>query len=477
MRTIGNTPVDGEVRAVASGALANGDTVIVNADGTVSVVALNQVTDSAGTPVSFESAQASYVSATFDSVNNKVVIAYGDEGNNNYGTAVVGTVSGTSISFGTPVVFASATSDYNSATFDATSGKVVIACARGGTNGGAIVGTVSGTSISFGAFAFIGGGTISFHAATFDSAAEKVVIAYRDNGNSNRGTAVVGTVSGTSISYGSPTVFETGSTDLISATFDSNANKVVFSYRDVSNSNYGAAVIGTVSGTSISFGTPVFFESDSITGNTSTTFDSSSNKTVTVYGRDNVGKAVVGTVSGTSISFGTPVVYVSQEQIGTAVTFDPTANKSVISFRLQPDGEGTLVVGTVSGTSISFGSSVEFESGSAYYPSSTFDSNSDRVVIGYTILGGGESNAVVFRNAASIPNLTSENYIGIAKGAAANGTSAVVQTGCSINDAQSGLTAGQDYYVQADGTLGTSPADPSVFAGTAVSATKLIVKG
>ena len=74
-------------------------------------------------------------------------------------------------------------------------------------------------------------------------------------------------------------------------------------------------------------------------------------------------------------------------------------------------------------------------------------------------------------------NLTSENYIGIAKGAAADGTSAVVQTGCSINDAQSGLTAGQDYYVQIDGTLGLTAADPSVLAGTAVSATKLIVKG
>ena len=39
------------------------------------------------------------------------------------------------------------------------------------------------------------------------------------------------------------------------------------------------------------------------------------------------------------------------------------------------------------------------------------------------------------------------------------------------------LTAGQSYFVQTDGTLGTTAASPSVFAGTAVSATKLIVKG
>ncbi len=108
--------------------------------------------------------------------------------------------------------------------------------------------------------------------------------------------------------------------------------------------------------------------------------------------------------------------------------------------------------------------------------SATFDSSSNKVVIAYTDFGNSYyGTSVVFQNETT--NLTSENYIGIAKGAAADGTSAVVQTGCSINDAQSSLTAGQDYYVQTDGTLGLTAADPSVLAGTAVSATKLIVKG
>jgi hypothetical protein len=39
------------------------------------------------------------------------------------------------------------------------------------------------------------------------------------------------------------------------------------------------------------------------------------------------------------------------------------------------------------------------------------------------------------------------------------------------------LTAGQSYYVQTDGTISTTAGSPSVFAGTAVSSTKLIVKG
>jgi hypothetical protein len=63
-------------------------------------------------------------------------------------------------------------------------------------------------------------------------------------------------------------------------------------------------------------------------------------------------------------------------------------------------------------------------------------------------------------------NLTSENYT----------ATATIDVQGAINDRQSGLTAGQSYYVQTDGTLGTTPADPSVFAGTAISATSLIVK-
>ena len=74
-------------------------------------------------------------------------------------------------------------------------------------------------------------------------------------------------------------------------------------------------------------------------------------------------------------------------------------------------------------------------------------------------------------------NLTSENYIGTAASGAADTQRAKINLKGAVDESQSGLTAGQSYYVQTDGTLGTTPADPSVFAGTAVAATKLIVKG
>ena len=65
--------------------------------------------------------------ATYDSTNNRVVIAYSDAGNSEYGTAIVGTVSGTSISFGTAVVFESAATYSTGITYDSTNARVVIA--------------------------------------------------------------------------------------------------------------------------------------------------------------------------------------------------------------------------------------------------------------------------------------------------------------------------------------------------------------
>ena len=85
--------------------------------------------------------------------------------------------------------------------------------------------------------------------------------------------------------------------------------------------------------------------------------------------------------------------------------------------------------------------------------------------------------AVAFSPRTISSNLTSENYIGISDGAYSNGQTATIQIMGAVDDAQSSLTPGQSYYVQNDGTLSTSADSPSVFAGTAIAATKLIVRG
>lgn len=483
MRLIGNVEKDAQVRAVASGALPSGDAVIVNADGTVSVVAGSP--QEIGSEVVFETATANRTAITYDTANDKVVVVYRDDGNSNRGTAVVGTVSGTSITFGTPVVFGGGAqvTDF-SCTYDTNAQKVVIAYGDEDNNygyGTAVVGTVSGTSISFGTAVVFESAITTWTSCAYDANAQKVVIFYRDNGNSNYGTGIVGTVSGTSISFGSAAVFESATVEYITSTYDSTNQKVVVVYRDMGNSQYGTVVVSTVSGTSISFGTPVVYYSGGSSRYMTAAYDSDSQRVVIAYqddGNDFRGDAIVGTVSGTSISFGTPVTF--NDDGGTiwkSAVYDATAQKIVIAYPVGDLGNhGAFIVGTVSGTSISFEDRVIFNATTSNFMSSVYDPDAQKVVTSYADAGNSNyGTAVVFSTAFT--NLTSENFLGFAAHTYADTQSALVNSTCTVDRNQTGLTAGQTYYVQSDGSLGTTAANPSVVAGTAISSTEIIVKG
>ena len=255
MRIIGNDPnTPRQTQVVASGTLSTGDTIVVNSDGTVSAVSgTDQVLSS---PTVFESGGMQKIGTAFDSNSNKVVISYRDGGNSAYGTAVVGTISGSSVSFGTPVVFQSAGTSDISADFDSTTNKVVVS--YNSTGGYAIVGTVSGTSISFGSSVLVDSGlttTIQNSATIYDSSNNKTVVILKDGGNNDNGYAYVGTVSGTSISFGSQVLLANSIGNTLVSTYDSNSNKVVVGYSG------GKVKVGTVSGTSISFGSEADFTS------------------------------------------------------------------------------------------------------------------------------------------------------------------------------------------------------------------------
>ena len=432
---------------------------------------------STGTAVSFESGSTQLPKVVFDSNSNRIVIAYLDGGNSDKGTAVVGTVSGTSISFGSVVIYEQGGTANIDAVFDSSNNKVVIAYQDNGDSGRgkAIVGTVdsSDNSISFGsATQFNSGANNAYNvSAAFDSSNNKVVVAYRDNGNSDYGTAVVGTVSGTSISFGTPVVFESANSSQTAVAFDSSNNKVVIAYKDEGNSSYGTAIVGTVSGTSISFGSAAVFNAGE-TSQIFSTFDTSNNKVVIAYrdnGNSDQGTAIVGTVSGTSISFGSEVVFNDTGNTqGIGITFDSNANKIVISYEDRGNSDkGEFVTGTVSGTSISFGTPEVFSGSNAvFHTDCGFDSNANKVVIAYA-----NDTDSSDRGEAIVTNIDS-----ISRGEVADGGNASMDIIGSVSDNQVSLTAGQQYFVQNDGTISTTADSPSVLAGTAISATELVVK-
>ena len=472
----------GSLEATASGTLSNGDTVIINPDGTVSAVGIDAVTQAVGPESIFEQSAISVGAAvTYDANAQKVVVVYRKTGGI---WAAVGTVSGETISFGTSVQVSTLSAEPK-VEYDSNAQKVVVIYDHY-----AKVGTISGTSISFGIEAdwdpFITASTDYLDVA-YDTNAQKIAIQYRDGSSGNDyGKVVIGTISGTTISFGTPVVYLSRRANHGGIAYDANAQKLVIGYSDVGASGftyYGTAVVGTISGTSISFGSPTIFNSNN-TWYINPVYDSIAQKIVIAY-RDNAdtrGKAIVGTVSGTSISFGTAVIFETGATDYICIDYNPDLGKIAIAYRDDSNlDKGTVIAGTVSGTSITFESAVVFD-GVVRVGNLTdiaYDANAQRFVIVYSDQDNSYyGTAVVFRNSTPpITNLSSENYIGISDGVYSDTAVATIQTVGSVNTAQSGLIAGQSYYVQTDGTLNTIPDTPSVFAGTAISSNKIIIKG
>jgi hypothetical protein len=476
----------GQITAVASGALSDGTKVIVNSDGTVSAVAPRGGPSMVGPEYIFRNANTSTIATSYNAATQTVVIAYRDDTASGVGRAIVGTVSGTAITFGSPVTFSGVDALFGAIamTYDSVGQKTVIFYVVFDSGAGvryiySVVGTVSGTSISFGSRATVISSSwtlgLGINGATYDSNTQRVVVVYSAGISSVTGTASVGTVSGTSISFGSGVTFATNTIER-SCVYDVASQKVVVAYRNDSNSLFGTATVGTVSGTTISFGTAVVFNS-ATTSSPALIYDPNTQKTIIAWSSSTVSSAIVGTVSGTSISFGTAASFVATTSASNLVgTYDANAQRVVLAYTVGGTGFGGTSVGTVSGTSISFGSMVTFNAASTDAIGIAYSANAtDSVIVFRDVGNSNQGTSVVFQVSGS--NLTNQNFIGISNGVYSNGQTATIQTVGSTDDAQTGLTAGRLYYVLSNGSLSLTAGSPSVVAGTAISATKLIIKG
>ena len=237
--------------------------------------------------------------------------------------------------------------------------------------GRARVVTISGTSLSS-----LGTET-NFSAGDFANAdaaylgSGKFVIAYDDQENSGHGTAVIGTITGTSVSFGTPEVFRAASIGIPSVQKIS-ATRFVIGYENKDATNDpGEVVIGDFSGTDISYGLPAQVHSSVNTSPEVPVAVLDETTIIVAYGDDTAtpvkGMAKVGTISGNSVSFG-----------GSAIEFESSAdfNNSIINdiFLMTTAGnefvvaytgthsadKGYLNVGERDGNSITFGTREEY---------------------------------------------------------------------------------------------------------------------
>ncbi|MBI2463156.1 MAG: hypothetical protein HYV65_02900, partial [Candidatus Spechtbacteria bacterium] len=330
----------------ASGTITQGDVVALNPDGTVA------------TGFTAPSGTATYVSVDkLDATH--YVVAYND--NSAAGKAVVCSVSGTTSTCGTPVTFNSASSLYTSVSVLDSTHFVVSYYDGGNSNyGTAIVGLTDGatTISSYGAENVFNSATSNYISVSALDATH-FVVSYRDDGNSNYGTAIVGLTDGatTISSYGAENVFNSATSTWISVSALDSTHFVV-SYRDEGNSNYGTAIVGLTDGatTISSYGAENVFNSANSAYISVSALDST-HFVVSYYdaGNSNYGTAIVGLTDGatTISSYGAENVFNSATSQHISVSaLDST--HFVVSY--QDTGSSSIVaanVGLISATTIS----------------------------------------------------------------------------------------------------------------------------
>ncbi len=333
--------------------------------------------------------------------DTKFVICYSDGGASGSGTCKVGTRTGTSTTYGPAYTF-TGSNIYNVKVRNLSATQFIIAFRN--NSGGAKVrlGTVSGTSISYSTSASVTSVFVDNFGLT-PLTSNSFAVAYKDNNNSGRGAVRIGTVSGGSISMGSIYYFNTGQTNHIS--IDAlDASTIAISYKDDSNSNKGTSLIGSISGTVVSYHSESVFN----TGNTEwiNTIALTSTSFVVVYsdlGNGNKGTACVGSInSSNAISFGSEYVF-NPANTTNLVAAGHGTNNFTMSYSDGGDGNNLNAnVGTISGTSISYGSEVTLN-GNVQVPATAAIGLDYFVTIYKDDPNGGKSTAVAAYVAGILP--------------------------------------------------------------------------
>jgi hypothetical protein len=283
------------------------------------------------------------IAASYDPVAQKILVVVGTN-TSNY--AYVGTVSGTSISFGSKQnqPLGSTFATYLDLTYDSTAQKHVAVYNRSGNDSAhARVLTISGTSVSAGSEVRITTDNCKYNSIAYDTNAQKHVVTFTNA--SGDGYAVVGTLSGTSTSWGTPVAWNTGSVSFGVVVYNPGSQNVVITYKTSSPSNSGAAIAGTVSGTSISFGSETVFQNggfglSDITR--STVYDATSNKIYVAYLNSGTGKVGTLSESGTSITSVTSTTVSNPGSVRCASIVSAGSLQLVMGFLDATNPQGTL---------------------------------------------------------------------------------------------------------------------------------------
>lgn len=526
MRIIGND-VDAtrQVNVVASGTMPNGKAVNINSDGTASVVAetttSSNMTYGTFTNIENEATQHMHIAADPFNSNRFALVDVDDVGDKNVHLYII-TVSGSSITVSSQIVVFESPGNNASRSmcvWDVVTENQLLICYNDDQNDfDAVVATISGsagsetatfgTVIEASTFSFTGG-TDSYQVLKPIGTTGSYLALFR--GSSNYTYYRILTISGTTVSRdttggSSGTVLKSVAMQpVMQADIDPNDSTKGFAI-GVNDSNedlelYPLTFSGTGTGMTVSAGTKRVLKSgrNFLDSHSSPTIKylTSSKLFVAAQSAESPNANELETflfdydgstyTEYTSVFLENPDGEILQHYVDTT---SPQADENAILVTINKNGSPRKVYGAVatcdtSANTVSYNTPARIDSftGNANAGYISYATQSDANGTSLNSFSGTDSNGNqrpyvrLTQKGGTTSNIDSDSFVGISQSGAADGGGVVVNTKGAVADNLTGLTAGQSYYVQADGTLDTTPATPSIFAGTAVSATKLIVKG
>ena len=503
--TWGDVSASPSFEATASGALTDGAPVVINSDGTVSVITGSGSIATKSTDYGGTTDNSQYIKACYDTGNDKLVAVYVAGNHNDRLHCVIGNVSGTTVTWGSEFQLSSVNgaSDLDIVYMPDVS-RVLVVYREGNYNTlHYVIGQTNSGSNTTGSFtgpASAVARSCETPRLTYDTNTNKVVLAYADNSN-GQGRVRAGTPGTNSITWGTEYSFFNNSVNHhLAICFDSYVNRVLIAYRDNNDSNRGKAIVADVaSNNNISLGTAAqFTENAHAMGAPHIAFNAAENKSVIAYHDESnstfpkpfVTVATINT-SNNSVSFGQkftlgihhPATNFIRPQVSHSdLTYSSNGERLVFAFSDQAQSEKATYISfrlVGGGVSIAEDDPVIVKTTQNDYINAVYDPDTQNTHIIYRDINSAfaELQSVVIKPNTIVTNLQTNNFIGISNAAYSNGQTATIQLASSVDDAQSGLTPGTVYYInQNNGSLQTTPDVVSAQAGVAVAATKLLIK-
>lgn len=489
------------VEFTASGAVASGKPVILNSDGTVTEIAETTISPDApiGSRTLVDGNNTEYLSIAADPHNsNRWAAVYMDDIGNKDLFIKIFTRSGTTITQSSAISLVtggSANRDCSVAFDKGTADKVLIMY-NDNTNDGVVqVGTISGSA---GSESVSLGTATDFHtAAPIYTALQKgcrALICLDTSGNymgiwhNYSGTidARIFQVSGTSVTAGGSDVTvasnfysAAGSEEMDIVGHYSDTSKVYFGYKNTSK--YLETKLLTVSGTSITVGTG--YANSNFVYNAGLSLNPiSDTKIIATYSEDTNDypsyQVITDNGSG-AFTYGTSTVVQSNYAL-TTISRNSSTNPLTIPFYYNSNrGSGDkpfvrILTSNSDASTITVSSEDQIDTNTIATNFNGMQVQGDDSAH-YLMLGEYSSDLyfILGKAGGTSTNLSATSFIGLASAAISDTAAGDINVKGGINEAQTGLTIGSDYYVQSDGTLATTADTPSVKVGQAISATTI----